>query len=556
MNAKIPERAGFRAWMGLAVLALPTMVLSMDLTVLHLAAPSLSADLEPTGTQLLWILDIYGFMVAGFLLVMGSLGDRIGRRRLLMIGAVAFAAASVVAAFSTTPEALIASRALLGVAGGTLMPSTLALLTDLFHVPAQRTFAIACWMTAFTAGEAVGPLVGGVLLEFFWWGSVFLIAVPVMALLLVAGPFLLPESSEKLPGRLDMPSAVMLVASVLLLVYGLKSITLDGTVLEALVSCAAGLFLGLVFVRRQLRMDDPLMDLRLFRFPAFSAGLGTQMLAVAAMAGSQLLVIQYLQSVLGLTPLLAGLWTVPSIVLGIGATLLAPKLVQYVRPAYVVGGGLLTASVGATMVAVTASEVSLAWTVVGFTVLYVGVTPTLALTTDLIVSSAPRKRAGMASGVAESGAEFGLAGGMAFLATGAMAVYQTRLFSSSPEGVEEGELQDAAETVGGGVAVAERTPGEPGAALLEAVRSSFADGLQLAATISAVVLVAGAALAVVFLRGSGSSTTGQVEPSTGSTGDGDQLDLGADVRAGEDAEADEEATGDGALCGGAGESGR
>src|SRR5690606_15660472 len=193
-----PARAGRREWLGLGVLVLPTVVLSMDLTVLHLAAPSLSADLGPTGPQLLWILDVYGFLVAGFLLVMGNLGDRIGRRRLLLIGSAAFAAASVLAAFAPTAETLIAARALLGVAGATLMPSTLALLTDLFRDPAQRTFAIAVWMTCFTAGEAVGPLVGGVMLEFFWWGSIFLIGVPVMALLLAVGPFLLPEQADRL----------------------------------------------------------------------------------------------------------------------------------------------------------------------------------------------------------------------------------------------------------------------------------------------------------------------------------------------------------------------
>lgn len=509
LEKKASDRAGAREWLGLGVLALPTMVLSMDLTVLHLAVPSLSADLAPSGTQLLWILDIYGFMVAGFLLVMGSLGDRIGRRRLLMIGAAAFAGASAIAAFSPTPEALIAARALLGVAGATLMPATLALLTDLFRVPAQRTFAIACWMTAFTAGEAIGPLVGGVMLEFFWWGSVFLIGIPVMVLLLVTGPLLLPASSAKLPGRLDMTSAVLLVAAVLLLVYGIKLFTMEGAWLESLAWWGIGLLLGFAFIRRQLRLDDPMMDLRLFRRPAFSAGFSTQMLAVAAMAGSQLLVIQYLQSVLGLTPLLAGLWTVPSILLGIAATLLAPKLVQRLRPAHVISSGLFTASVGAIVVAATASHLSLMWTIIGFTVLYVGVTPTLALTTDLIVSSAPTKRAGMASSVAESGAEFGLASGMAFLGAAAMATYQTQLFSSAPNDVAEQELQEAGETVGGGAAIAAELPGETGPQLLEAVRSSFADGLQLAAVISAALLVVGAALALIFLRGS---------PSTGQRG--------------------------------------
>ncbi|MDA2806241.1 MFS transporter [Nocardiopsis suaedae] len=495
MDATTPVRAGRREWIGLGVLALPTVVLSMDLTVLHLAAPTLSAELRPTGTQLLWILDVYGFMVAGFLLVMGNLGDRIGRRRLLFIGAGAFAAASVLAAYAPTVESLIAARALLGVAGATLMPSTLALLTDMFHAPGQRTFAIAVWMTSFTAGEAVGPLVGGAVLEVFWWGAIFLIGVPVMALLLVVGPFLLPESAERLPGRLDIASAVLLIASVLPLVYGVKKLALSGTGVEAVGWIVLGLATGALFGRRQLRMDDPMMDLRLFRLPAFTIGLGTQLGAVAAIAGSQLLVLQYLQSVLGLSPLQAGLWTVPSIALGIAATLLAPRTVKYVRPGAVVGVCLAAAAVGAGILAATAPMMSLPLTIVGFTVLYTGVTPTLALLTDLIVSAAPKERAGMASGVAESGAEFGLAGGMALIGTAAMAVYQAGLTSGAPAALDEASLDSAKETVGAGVETAESVGGSTGSALLEAVHVAYADGLQMAAVLGTALLSTGAVMA-------------------------------------------------------------
>nr|MDT0523183.1 MFS transporter [Streptomyces sp. DSM 41633] len=188
-----PPKAGRRQWIGLAVLALPAMLISMDMTVLYLAVPALSADLAPSSSELLWILDIYAFLVAGFLITMGSLGDRIGRRRLLLIGATAFGIASVVAAYSNTAEMLIAARALLGIAGATLMPSTLALIRNMFHDPAQRATAIAVWMTAFMVGMSIGPLVGGAFLTNFWWGSVFLMAVPAMVLLLVTAPLLLPE---------------------------------------------------------------------------------------------------------------------------------------------------------------------------------------------------------------------------------------------------------------------------------------------------------------------------------------------------------------------------
>jgi DHA2 family multidrug resistance protein-like MFS transporter len=194
-----PARAGRREWFGLAVIALPCVVYAMDLTVLNLALPALTEDLRPGSAQLLWIVDIYGFVVAGLLITMGTLGDRIGRRRLLLIGAAAFAGASVFAALSGSAEMLIAARALLGVGGATLAPSTLSLIRTMFTYPPERTVAIGVWITSFSAGAAVGPLAGGLLLERFWWGSVFLPALPVMGLLLAVGPRLLPKT--EIPAR-------------------------------------------------------------------------------------------------------------------------------------------------------------------------------------------------------------------------------------------------------------------------------------------------------------------------------------------------------------------
>ena len=222
--------AGRREWMGLAVIALPCLLYSMDLTVLELAVPKLSADLKPSSSQLLWIMDVYGFLLAGFLLTMGTLGDRIGRRRLLLIGAAAFGVASVLAAFSTSAEMLIATRALLGVAGATLAPSTLSLIRNMFVNTEQRAFAIGVWATSFAVGTAIGPLAGGFLSEFFWWGSVFLLAVPVMLLLLVLGPVLLPEYRDPGAGRLDLISAAISLVAVVLMIYGLKQIVQDGVV--------------------------------------------------------------------------------------------------------------------------------------------------------------------------------------------------------------------------------------------------------------------------------------------------------------------------------------
>src|SRR5687768_5332864 len=269
------SKATRREWIGLSVIALPCVLYSMDLTVLNLAVPHLSADLKPTSAQLLWILDIYGFLVAGSLITMGTLGDRIGRRRLLMIGAAAFGVASVIAAFANSAEMLIAARALLGVAGATLAPSTLSLIRNMFLDPNQRTFAIGVWVTSYSVGGAIGPLLGGILLEYFWWGSVFLLGVPVMLLLLVLGPVLLPEYRDPKAGRLDLLSAALSLAAVLSVIYGLKRIAEDGPGWLPVLSIVTGLGLGLLFLRRQRRLADPLIDLRLFRVPAFSASLVT-----------------------------------------------------------------------------------------------------------------------------------------------------------------------------------------------------------------------------------------------------------------------------------------
>ena len=248
MNAGTAPRAGRREWIGLGVIALPCLLYSMDLTVLELAVPKLSADLKPTSSQLLWIMDIYGFLLAGFLLTMGTLGDRIGRRRLLLIGAAAFGFASVLAAFSRSAEMLIATRALLGIAGATLAPSTLSLIRNMFLDPDQRTFAIGVWATSFSAGAAIGPLAGGFLLVYFWWGSVFLLAVPVMALLLVLGPMLLPEFRDPEAGRLDFFSAALSLAAVLAMIYGFKQVAQDGLGWLPVLSVAAG-----VAARRRVR---------------------------------------------------------------------------------------------------------------------------------------------------------------------------------------------------------------------------------------------------------------------------------------------------------------
>jgi MFS transporter, DHA2 family, multidrug resistance protein len=500
-------RAGRREWIGLAVIALPCLLYSMDLTVLYLAVPSLTADLEPSSSELLWITDIYGFFLAGFLITMGTLGDRIGRRRLLLIGAAAFGVASVLAAFSTSVEMLIVSRALLGVAAATLAPSTLSLIRNMFLDPRQRTLAIGIWATSFSVGAAIGPLLGGVLLEFFWWGSVFLLAVPVMALLLLLGPRLLPEFRDPGAGRLDLVSAGLSIVAVLAVIYGLKRIAQSGLDWPAGLSITVGLAVALVFLRRQRVLTNPLIDLRLFRSRSFDASLAANALSIAIAFGIFLFIAQYLQLVLGLSPLEAGLWTVPSAAGFIAGSMLAPVIVHRVRPGFVVAGGLALTAAGLGLLTQVEGDSDLALMVAASVVIALGVAPPVTLGTDLIIGCVPPERAGVASGISETGAELGGALGIALLGSIGVAVYRNQMADAVPIGLASEQADAAHDTLGGALEVADGLRGERGSSLLDAAQHAFAQGMQVAAVAAAAVALGTALLAALFLR-----RTGTAEP--------------------------------------------
>lgn len=493
-------RAGRREWVGLAVLALACLLYVMDLTVLHLAVPSISKHLKPSSSQLLWIIDIYGYMVAGFLVTMGTLGDRIGRRKLLLIGAAAFGVVSLLAAFSVSPEMLILSRALLGIAGATLAPSTLSLIFSMFKDPRQRSLAIAVWISAFSAGSAIGPVLGGILLEHFWWGSVFLLALPVMTLLLILGPIVLPEYRDPDAGRLDLPSAVMSLVAVLAVIFGLKQVAQDGIGWLPLVSIALGLVVGATFVRRQFSLADPMIDLRLFRIPAFTASLAVNFLTIFVAVGYFLFVAQYLQLVVGLSPLQAGLYSVPSAIGFIVGSQLAPRIVRRVRPAYVMGTGLAIASAGLAVLTRVGGSDGLAVVVLGSVIISLGLAPVLSLTTELIVGSAPPERAGAASGISETAVELGGALGISVLGSIGVALYRTGVSTSLPATVPADARLAARDTLGGAVAVAGQLPSQLGDVVLGVAREAFVHGMQVAATLSAIIAITVAILAVVLLR--------------------------------------------------------
>jgi DHA2 family multidrug resistance protein-like MFS transporter len=495
-----PPRAGRREWIGLSVLALACLLYVMDLTVLHLAIPAISEDLQPTSAQLLWIIDIYGFMVAGFLVTMGTLGDRIGRRKLLLIGAAAFGAVSLLAAFSTSAEMLIVSRAALGIAGATLAPSTLSLIFSMFQDPGQRSRAVAVWISAFSAGSAIGPIVGGILLEHFWWGSVFLIALPVMALLLILGPIVLPEYKDPDAGRLDLVSSGLSLVAILGVIFALKTVAQDGIGPQAVVTALIGLVAGVVFVRRQFKLPDPMLDLTLFRIPTFSSALTVNFLTVFVMTGYFLFIAQYLQLVLGLSPLEAGLWSVPAAIGFVVGSNAAPRLLRYIRPSYLMAGGLGLAAVGLTVLTQVGGDGGLGIVVGSSLIISLGMAPVFGLTTELIVGSAPPERAGAASGISETGAELGGALGISILGSIGIAIYRGGVGGSLPASIPDAVAEAARDTLGGAIAAAEQLPEALGAIVVQVAMASFVQGMQVAAIISAVTAVGVAILVLATLR--------------------------------------------------------
>ncbi|MFH9981409.1 MFS transporter [Streptomyces sp. NPDC017179] len=485
-------RAGRREWTALGVLMLPLLLVSMDVSVLYFAIPAISADLEPSGTQQLWIFDIYAFVLAGLLMTMGSLGDRIGRRRLLLIGAAAFGAASLVAAYADSAGTLIAARAVLGIGGATLMPSTMALVRTMFTDPTQRAKAIGVWSGVMTAGIALGSVLSGVLVQFFWWGSVFLVNLPAMVLLLVLGPLLLPESKNPEPGRFDLLSVPLSMAAVLPVIYGLKKIPSEGVHPLYVVSVAVGLLFAALFVRRQRTAASPMISPALFRGRGFAPAVVLNLVSSFAMMGSAFFTTQYLQSVLGKSAMEAALWALlPSVPIGMAAPAAAALVQKGVNRAYVVTAGFAIAAAGYGMLALAGPD-SLWLVLAAAGVLASGIVAVLSQMTDLALSAAPVEKAGAASSLLETGAEFGGALGMAVLGSIGTAIYRHRVPSSAPAAAHE--------TLGGALAVAGHLPGRAGDALATAAREAFTSGMHGAALTGAVVLLLAATGAATTLR--------------------------------------------------------
>ena len=499
-TAQTDNKATRREWIGLLVLTLPCLLIAMDMTVLHLAVPALTASLNPTSDQLLWIVDIYGFFIAGSLITMGTLGDRIGRRKLLMIGGGCFGAASVLAAFSDTPEMLIFARGVLGIAGATLMPSTLSLIRSMFHNDKERSFAIAAWMTTFMVGTAAGPLLGGLVLSYLWCGAVFLLNVPVMGLLLIVAPILLPEHKAKSFGRLDLFSAALSLGSVLAIIYGVKVIAAYGFGSDALSALVFGLLGAWVFIRRQRKLADPLLDLDLLKQKTIALPIVIQTAVIFAGMAYFLFLSQALQLVIGLTPIQAGLSMLPATVAGIVGSMGAPVLMGRFKPGQVMTGALILTAAGFGMLSWPGSVVSLYVLVAGATIFSLGITPVAMISTDMVVASAPSDRAGSAAAMSETSAELGGALGIAILGSVGTAIYRDVMIEAVPTGIGNEAADAIRSTLGGAVNALHDLPAAISSDILPLARAAFTDGLQVISIICTILMVLSAIGTLFALR--------------------------------------------------------
>lgn len=498
------DAAPSNRWGILMVLMLPVLIISMDATMLGFAVPHLSEALEPSSAQLLWIIDVYSFVLAGLLVTMGVLGDRIGRRRLLLFGAAGFSSVSLLAAFAPSAGALIAARALLGLAGATLMPSTLSLVRNVFIDDRERQVAIATWAATFAVGGAIGPIVGGVLLDHFWWGSVFLVGVPTTAVLLVAAPRMIPESRDPDPGRFDLASSALTMCTTVPIVYAVKTTAERGPDGVAAISLALGLLAGTLFVRRQRRLETPMIDLSLFRVPGFRNAIVANLIACFGLAGGLYFITQYFQLVEGLTALRSGIQLLPAVVAAIAVMAAAPALLRRFRPFSLIAVSLGSAALGFALFLTADVGGSLSMSTLAITISYAGLSLAATVGVDGIMSVIPPERAGAGASVSETANELGIALGTAILGSVLTAVYRPRI--DTVTGLTPTDIAAARETLGAAMLVADDLPATLAHDLITTAREAFVTGMHVASLVAAVLLAAGAVLA---------ATTRNPRPPTG-----------------------------------------
>ena len=486
-----------RSWLALGVLTLGVLLIGVDGTVLAVATPFISMELGATATQMLWIGDIFSFVLAGLLVTMGSVGDRIGHKRLLLCGTTVFALMSMATAYAPTAGLLIGARALLGVAGATLAPSTLALIRGLFPQLRERSVAVGIWASVFSAGTALGPVIGGLLLEHFWWGSVFLINVPVIVVLLVGGIALLPELRTPTPGPLDLPSVGLSLVGVLGLVYAVKEGAANGFRIAVVVAGVVGAAALTLFVRRQLRLPGPLIDVRLFCNRAFSGVVAANLLSVLGLSGVTFFLSQFFQLVHGYDPLKAGLAELPLAVAAMVFGVLGGVAVRFWSRRAVLAAGL--ALVGVAMASLTLIHPSTAYPQLGLALFVAGVGLGLAYTVanDVILASVRPERAGAAAAISETACELGMALGIAMLGSIVAGVYRGRAI---PPGTPDTVASHAKESLGAAREAAAAIPADQAQDLLTAAKGAFTEGLAIAAGIGSALLLASAAAVWLLLK--------------------------------------------------------
>ncbi|WP_329176886.1 MFS transporter [Streptomyces sp. NBC_01477] len=495
----ILARQGGRRWAVLAICCVASALLGIDTSVLNYAVPSLSAQLAPSATQLLWIVDVYGFVLGGLLIVAGNLGDRIGRKKLLLLGVAGFGAASAVSAYANSPATLIAARALLGLFGATIMPSTLSLVRASFTDPKERTTAVGISGGVAAASFALGPVVGGLLLDHFWWGSVFLVNVPVMAVILVAGGLILPESRNPRPGRLDWISVPLSVLGMFGVIYAIKTAARDGAA-EPSVWIAAGFGAALlaVFLHRQTVLPEPLLDLRLFRTPAFSGAIGANVVTLFAASVLSLGFSLYFQVVRGWSPLDAGLAVLPGPLAAAFTAPAAALLIPLIGRARTVAAGLFLMGLSTAGLGLCTPHTAY-WELLPVVVVNgAGLMLTFAVTADTILASAPSTRTSAAAAISETAMELGGALGIAVLGSVLSAYYRSDL--TLPAGLTARQAGAARESVSGGVETGRQLPGALGRQVADAAGRAFTGSLHTTTLIGGTLMVLGAVAALITLR--------------------------------------------------------
>ncbi|TLM81647.1 MFS transporter [Pseudarthrobacter sp. NamE5] len=497
-----PPSGTWRDWLALGLLMFPVLLVAVDNTALTFALPAIARALSTSGVELLWIVDAYPLVLAGLLVAMGSLGDRVGRRRLLLIGTIGFAAVSAATAFAPNAGWLIAGRAVLGFFGAMLMPSTLSLIRNIFPEPNRRRLAVAIWAAGFSGGAALGPIFGGWLVEEFWWGAVFLVAVPIMLPLLVLGPALIPESRDPSPGKVDIPSILLSLLAMAPVVYGIKEIATEGPGAAALGTVALGLAMGALFVRRQQRLHTPLLDISLFRNRVFSMAIAANVLALFSFNGFILFLAQHLQLLEGLSPSAAGVAMIPALLATVAAGLVVVPLVRRVRPGFVVAAGLGMSAAGYSLVTFGSHVDGSSLLLAALLVLALGVGTAETISNDLILGSAPPEKSGAAAAISETGYEVGALLGTAVLGSILTASYQQNL--RLPEGAAESSsgqgIMHAGETLAGAMELAAGLPGPLGDAVRNAAATAFDSGVHVTAAIGLILMSTAAVLAAVVLR--------------------------------------------------------